>query len=248
MRVVALSLLFVFVLVGALIVTMPLSFVLDRTPAKQLGVNWASAAGTIYSGTVYGVSTGPQSIGDVSVKLDPIGLIRGRVDYDVNWSGSPGSGTASLSVGRNSIALSDLNAVVDIEPLVGLANELRRIGGSASVRSGGIVFADNACVEAAGQVSTNMLARAATSYGQSGGELAGQMSCDGSMLSIPLSGVLSEGDTVDAEIRVGLSEPSSFSSDVQTTNPELSALLTFRGFERVGDRFSYNRSIQIGEF
>ncbi|MEM6411986.1 MAG: type II secretion system protein N [Pseudomonadota bacterium] len=246
MRVFGLSFLFVIVLFVTLIATMPLGFVLDRAPMQRLGVRWSGTSGTIYSGQINGVVAGAQSIGDIAIRLDPMDLVNRKISYFVEWTGVPGSGTAGVSVGRDSVAISDLNASIDIEPLVGLAGELRRIGGTASIRSGEVLFVRDVCVEASGQVTTNVLGRAAASYGQTGSDLVGILSCDGSMLNIPLSGSVSGGDTVDAQIRVGLSEPSSFSSSVKTTNPELSALLLLRGFERVGDMLSYNRTVQIG--
>jgi len=246
MKVFGLILLFLVTLFAALVATMPLGFLLDRTPAKSLGVNWAASGGTIFSGRIRDISAGAQRIGDVQLRLDPMALTSGKIAYRIQWNGDPGSGTANLAVGRDSAAIENLNAVVDIERLVGLANDVRRIGGSASVRSGKVLFARSSCVEASGQVATNVLARAAASYGQSGGDLSGTIACDGPMLSIPLSGSSDEGDTFDAEIRVGLAEPSTFETNVMTINPELSALLSLRGFDRDEDVYSYRRAVQLG--
>ncbi|MEO0882946.1 MAG: type II secretion system protein N [Pseudomonadota bacterium] len=246
MRIITLVLLFVVTLIGSLIATMPLGFVLDRTPAKQLGVDWAQVSGTVFSGQIFGMTAGAQQIGDMTLKLSPMALVSGRVRYRIAWNGVPGSGSADLAVGRDALAVSDLNAVIDIEPLVGLDNEVRRIGGSASIRSGEVQFARNACVQASGQIATNVLARAAASYGQSGGELSGVLACDGPMLSIPLSGSSDDGDLFDAEFRIGLAEASSFATRVETSNPELSTLLTLRGFERENGILTYNRTVRIG--
>ena len=242
----ALVFLFLLVFVGAAIVTMPLSFVLERSSLEQLGLNWARASGTVLNGSVRGLSYGNQGIGDIDLRLRPAALVSGRVTYESRWSGAPGSGSAVLSAGRREIAVTDMSAVVQIENLVGLADDVRRTGGVASISDAEIRFADDACASARGRVATDVVSRAATAYGQSGTDLVGSLACDGPMLTIPLSGQADSGDVLEANVRVGLLEPSLFEAQVTTSNSDLATLLVLRGFQPISDtEFAYRRETQL---
>ncbi|MEM9670585.1 MAG: type II secretion system protein N [Pseudomonadota bacterium] len=237
---------FISTLLVTLITTMPLAFALDRLNLKRLGVNWASSSGTVFSGELTGVTVGAQPIGRIRLGLQPIDILGGKLSYQLDWAGQPGSGRGMLMAGRSEIAVQDVNGIINVEHLVGLASEIRRVGGRASIQSGRITFRNSSCALASGRIDTDVLARAAASFGQTGGELTGNMACDGSMLLLPLEGASIDGDQFTARIRVGLAEPSTFESRVQTTNAELSALLSLRGFTREGDVFTYLRSAQLG--
>ncbi|MEL7480867.1 MAG: type II secretion system protein N [Pseudomonadota bacterium] len=243
-----LFLLFVVVFFGAMILTTPLSFVLEQSGARSTGLRWDGVSGTVFNGQVSGVSFGRQPIGNVSVSIRPSDMLKGRVAYHARWSGLPSVGEATLAVGRNSVAVSDLNTTVAVEHLVGLADDVRRAGGNASISSASVTFNGRACASASGAVSTDTVSRALATYGVTGGLLSGTLSCDGPMLSLPVSGSVDTGDRIEAEMRFGFTEPSSVEARVETSSPDIGNLLAFQGFEPRDGAYVYRQEAQLGQF
>lgn len=248
MRRIVYGFLFLAVLAIVLVASMPLSFVLKRSGVSATGLNWSGAAGTVFSGEMSGVRFGAQPIGDVSLKLQPGEFVKGRVSYKVNWSGLASTGETIVGVGADTVLVSGLNASFAVEHLVGLAGDIRRSGGSATVSNASITFREQACRSAAGTVSTDTVARALTTYGISGGILTGSMACDGPMLQLPVSGETGTGDRIEALLRVGFAEPSSAEARITTEAAEVGNLLVLQGFEPSNGTYTYRREAQLGGF
>lgn len=241
-----LSGLFLVVFLISVIAAVPLSFVLQKTEARQAGMSWTDVSGTVFKGSISGARFGVQPIGRIDLRLQTGSLLQGNIAYNVAWNGVPGSGTADLALGRDRVSVTDLNALIEIKELVGLANDIRRVGGVARVSAGAVRFNEGRCEEASGQVSTDALARAAAEYGQSATDLSGVLECDGPMLRIPVRGEVSVAGALQADLRVGLVEPSSLEARIETLNPELATLLVLQGFEPSGDVYLYRREAQLG--
>lgn len=248
MRRLVYALLFVAAFAVLLVAGTPISFVLKRSGVGSTGLNWSGAAGTMFSGEMSGVSFGAQPIGDVALKLEAGELLKGRISYEITWSGLATSGRAVVGLGQDTVLLSGLNASLAVEHLVGLSDDIRRSGGSAAISNANVVFRNEACQSAAGTVSTDTVARALAAYGVSGGSLSGEMACDGPMLQLPVLGETGTGDRIEALLRVGLVEPSSVEARIATGSTEVGNLLVLQGFEPVNGTYSYRREAQLGGY
>ena len=242
MRSIFLSVLFVLVLIATLIVSAPLSYVLDKSGLRGIGLNWASAHGSVFKGEVTGLRFGPQPIGIVKLDAQFGALLKGRLKYRFELQGVAGVGVGAVTLGRNQFELSGLDAEISVSNLVGIANEVRAANGIATVQGGTLKLKNGLCETAAGEISTDLLSKFATEqYNRTAGELSGDVSCDGEMVLLQMSGALEATDTVSLHVRAGLAEVSSVQVQVQTDDPVLEAGLATYGFQAQADGYVYQQ-------
>lgn len=241
----AIGILFGVSLIGTLLVTMPLSFALERSGVRNAGLSWQSAQGTILNGSLTGVRIGVQPVGVVNLKLRPSALLTGSVSYEMQWAGGAGTGNGVVGLGAKRIAFEDVTANLQLDQLVGLVAEARRAGGRLTINAESVVLQNGDCLEAAGTVSTDAVTRFAASYGQAAGEFTGSLSCDGPMVLLDMSGDVGQ-DIATAQLRVGTAEASSLEARVEQAEPDIAAALLFYGFETDGDDVIFRQESQIG--
>lgn len=230
---------------AALVAMTPLPFILKLGKVDATGLTWSNAYGTLFDGGLDDVSFGPQRVGDVTLKMRPGALLGGRLQYSFDVSDGVGDVAGNLFVGWNKIGINETRADVDLDQLVGLKKEIRDLGGVVRVDIGEIIFANKACRSAEGQVDTDALSRVANQYGRTLSELTGSFACDGDMLSLPMQATSTQGDIVDARLRVGLSERSTAEAIVSTSDPQAALVLLSLGFSEAEGKYHFRRDRMI---
>ncbi len=245
-RTLALGFVFLVVLVGAIVASTPLSFVMERAGAEAYGLNWREARGRVWNGRLDGLAFGAQPIGDVQLRIRPGALMSGRLSYRIDWSGPPGRGTGIVTTGAGGVALEGLRAEARVEELRGLTDVVRAAGGFVRVRADVLRFSGGRCDAARGTVATDVLANLAAAVGKSFGEIQGAIACDGAMLLIPAEAVSGAGDEFEATLRAGFAETSTLKATARTADPDFAAALSSLGFDFEDDAFVYRRQANLG--
>ena len=150
MKWMAYCILVVILAVGLAVTSTPLGFVLKRSGIGTLGVGWAQAEGTITRGTISGLFTAQQAIGDVSLRFQPAAILRGHLRYRFDWGGVGGRGQGQLDLRGNGFDLTDLRLRQQVSALEGLMPPVRMIGGEIRLSDAYLHFDHAGCVDAGG--------------------------------------------------------------------------------------------------
>ena len=226
----------------AIVAFTPLSFVLERTGISDRGAVWAEAEGTILNGQISGLELQGQKIGDVSLKLRPASLLRLTPAYDVNWEGESGQGTGLVALQGQTLIATELILVQELKGIETLAAPLKAIGGHVRLDGGEVTVNRDGCVFASGEVSTNVLEKAAAQYGRQFGLLSGPLSCVEGALDLALEGRSDAADTVDFKATIDWLGRTSFDASIVTQDDEVRYVLKQIGFVESGDALTYAKS------
>lgn len=230
---------FVVLLALMLVATIPLSLALSAMGAATRGLSATRVSGTIWSGELSDASFQRVRLGDVRVRLDPLGLFLGggRVQF-VLGGRLQGRGVARLAgreVGVSRLRLSaPADALADGLPFRGT---VRLENLEARFRSG-------ACHRASGRIVLERLSLGAGAP-LPGLSLSGPAACRGGLLVAPLSG-RAAGVEVEADLQVSGAGRYQLLTRVKTTDPTLEAAMGLAGFERNLDGFNRRDHGQVG--
>ncbi|MDX2223657.1 MAG: type II secretion system protein N [Rhodospirillaceae bacterium] len=215
--------LFAAVFAVVLISTVPLGLVLGAAAPQAVGVTYQRATGTVWSGSVRGVSWAGRSWGDITVRLLPLELLRGRLDIAFDGAGAMrGAGRAGLGGGMRLNAPSltiDLAALPLSVPLAG----------RLEVTEADLVIDDDGCGRATARLATDALVRGIGPVNWSGPRLAGGARCEGADLVVALTG----GTGADAvEITLRLKPGRAFRAEfaIASTDRAVAQALPLVGF------------------
>ncbi len=235
--------LIVIFLVGAVIAAImftPLGFVLERSGATKAGAGWAQVEGTLMQGRISGFYFGSQPIGDVTLKLRPASLLSFSPVYDVQWGGAGGNGTGIVKIANESIAVTDVRLVQQVSSIEALAAPVRALGGAIRLRNGAITMSRTGCDYGQGELSTDLLSRAAQRYGREFGQIEGDLSCSDQDVVVSLAGVSERGDEVQVDGRTSFLGAAVFDVLIETRDVEVVFGLLQAGFERRDDALHYH--------
>ncbi|MEM9505232.1 MAG: type II secretion system protein N [Cyanobacteria bacterium P01_E01_bin.43] len=246
MRTLALLLIFLIILAGALIAYTPLGFVVSQSGVSAAGVGWAKVDGTLAKGRISGLYMGTQPIGDVSLTLRPMSLLTLQPSYDVQWGGAGGRGTGVLTLSRSALTGTDIRMQQEIGALEGLSGPVRAMGGSLRIADGTFRLTQTGCESASGTLSTDTLSTLAAQYGRQFGQIAGPVSCDAGAFIIAMAGDSEAGDRVEIEARAAFTGQSDFTTRIDTQDTQIIIALTQVGFQRENGQFVYRQSRGAG--
>jgi hypothetical protein len=246
MRQLALLLIFLVILVGALIAYTPLGFVVSQSGIGAAGVGWAKIDGTLTKGRISGLYMGTQPIGDVSLKLRPMSLLTLKPSYDVQWGGAGGRGTGILTLSRTALTGAEIRMQQEIGALEGLSPPVRAMGGNLRIEDGTFRLTQTGCESASGTLSTNTLSTLASQYGRQFGQISGPVSCDAGAFVIAMAGDSESGDRVEIDARAAFSGQNEFETRIVTQDTQIIIALTQVGFQRENGQFIYRQSGATG--
>ncbi|MEM6625995.1 MAG: type II secretion system protein N [Pseudomonadota bacterium] len=230
-----LILVFLVVFVSGVVANTPLGFVLDRAALGM--VTYERASGTVWRGTMTGVSAGGQDIGRIGLKAKPLSLLRGGLRYsgDVVGPAATGRGDVKLGFGR-SIYIQDVIADVRLHALESLDPRLRTAPSSLSLSIRTLALnADMSCKAADGTLTTDLLTAVGAQWSWSGPKMDGEISCNNGLLQVTLRSQPGP-DLVSADGQLGANGSFSAAARVTTTDTRLvSALETLRFRYQDGD-------------
>lgn len=93
----------------------PLATVLKFSGANERGLSWASANGSVLSGSLEGVSVRGKPLGSAKLKLAPMAILGGRLQYAVDWTGEAGRGTGQVAAGSGgSVSVREFDLDLDL--------------------------------------------------------------------------------------------------------------------------------------
>jgi hypothetical protein len=239
MRTLILGVLFVVVLALALVSQLPAAMLLERGGLRDRNVEWAAVSGTIWDARVTGLSAARQPIGEVSARLEPARLLSRQIAHKVSVSGRVMQASAQTRLALDHVGAANLHAQIQIAELYSLIPELRAIGGTVTVRDGALRVAGGRCVEASGEVSTDVIPRAAERFGRVFPPLAGALSCQDGMLRADLASIAETGERVDVEVRVSLQGAAELIARVSTEDTAFRGALGSFGFAPNGPDMIY---------
>ena len=246
MRTLLFLILFVLVLLGALVATTPLGFILQQSGIGSVGFGWAKVDGTLVKGRISGFYVGTQPLGDITLELRPMSLLTLQPTYDIQWGGAGGRGTGVLTISQNKLTGREIRMQQEISALEGLDPAVRMMGGSLRLSVGMFVMTQSGCEDASGTLSTDTLSTLAAQYGRQFGTISGPVSCEAGGFAVDMSGESEVGDRVDIDAKAYLPNGGEFTTTVETQDAQIVLALTQVGFEREDGRFVYRRSQAAG--
>lgn len=236
-RVVLLVALFAVVFGATLVAALPLGFVLERMNLADRRISWAIVQGTVWNGRVSGLYYGSQPIGDVRTSLRLRDLLRAQIAYDVDVSGPVAMGEGIVVLGQtSSIRAREVDIELRLQALTGLHANIREIGGHLNIRNGHILMDRSGCLEASGNLTSDLATNLAATFGQSWPEAAGHISCERKVLRFVMTGEGPLGEEFRGEGRIGSAE-TTLEAMIGNAGPELGYGLALIGF--VPDDGSY---------
>jgi Bacterial type II secretion system protein N. len=220
----ALVLVFACVAAFALVAMAPLSLVAGGLRLAQMGFAAQAVEGTIWAGVLRGLSFRGDQIGDVRVRVAPLGLLVGRAGLRFRVAGQV-EGGGVLQLGHRAAGLLDAELSMPSRLLAPRAP----FDGEVALHDFTALFQDGRCRKAGGQARLE-ISRIAGAPMQ-GLSLAGEAACQDGVLVVPLSGT-AQGARVEATLHIDGSGRYRLDSRVMTTDSGLGLALGMAAFER----------------
>lgn len=189
----------------ALIVFAPASLIAPLIRASGANIQYQEITGTVWRGAFHGVSTGEVFLGDIDFTLRPTALLSGRIStaFTIQDGAALGSGRVNLhllsqrvSVAQTDIAF-DLSAVRRYS-LFGIPYQ-----GRIEARDANISWSRDGCVNAAGDIRTDVLDSSSKTLVGESLLLAGPAECKSGQMHVTLRGANSQGRT---EINIAIDQ------------------------------------------
>ncbi|MEM6747408.1 MAG: type II secretion system protein N [Pseudomonadota bacterium] len=231
---------FVFIagFLASLIARFPLALALSFV---EMPVRYESVVGTIWDGEVHRLNVEGQPVGDVSLQLSALPLLTGSVKGTVRLEGDGLVAASGFVLSGRVMALRDGRANVALDRLRLTDTLGQRLRGRFEAEIDEIVFARGACRSASLRVSTDAVAETLGAFATRGFDMAGQGSCDGDDLLVPLEG---EGPDARVLATLRLSGNGRYLSGLTVTpqRRDLGLFLANYGFDRDGDSYTTSRT------
>lgn len=227
--------------VVALVATFPMSVALKAMGAASRGLAAERVSGSVWSGHLDKAQFRGLEVGDVALRLDPLGLLMGggRLRFELR---GPLQGRGVLHMRGTEAGVSGVKLS---GPATALAANLPFRG---TLRLEGVEgrFRSGVCRRARGRVIIESLSLGG-GVALPGLVLSGTAACRGNSFTAPLSG-RAAGVDVEAELQVDGQGRYRLQSRVRTTNPTLEAAMGLAGFERRLDGFNRLDQGVLGDY
>jgi hypothetical protein len=240
-RVFALSAIFLAVFAITLVVSTPLSPLLQLAAVERHGFAYDRATGTLWGGEVAGLRVGRERLGDVRVALAPRSLLAGRVRAGFQIRGAMrGRGEAEYGLDGTWL-VEEATFAVSMTDLGRLHPELKDRGGELYVAlDRAQLDARRTCLSAEGRARTDVLSRGIGGLADwRGPVLEGEIVCEAGNVVVRLAGA-DERARVVAEARIDLATGSTFIATVETADPDMRLALAALGFAEREGSFAYS--------
>ncbi len=240
MKWIAYAALFVLITALTLIVTAPLSFVMERARQSAPAISYAATTGTIWNGDVNGLRYGVQSIGNVSIRTQWTALLVGQLKSDFQLTDGGVVALGNLTAGLSgALSLNDVQVRGRTSDLMTLREEVRALDGEFTLNLSELVVKSGNCQRATGRVWTDTLGKLEPTYGWAGPELSGPISCENGKIAIRLSSPDDEADKMRAELLIGLDATGTFRAEIDNPTNDVAQAATILGFVTIGDQMVY---------
>lgn len=223
--------LFVFLAVARL----PLSVALDLAGIRAQGVDWSAASGTVWNGTIAGVSLDGYPIGAVTQRTHFLPLLTGRVVSDVAIAGRPVNGEGRVSLAGQRVSLSDAAFLIDLAAYDVVDAFGAPLRGAIRLETDNLQLRGERCQAGVVSLWTDSMTYSARAWGGDGFPLAGTATCgDDGVLRLSLTG---EGNGQTVAITGTLDPSLDYLAEVRAGGLEedVATGLMLYGFEQSGD-------------
>jgi hypothetical protein len=227
--------------IGGGVAFAPLSAALSLTGAAASGLRWASAEGTVLSGTVRGLTLDGKPFGDAALDFSPSGLLSASIQYTVDWNGPQGSGTGKISFAPGpTVSLRDYTLSIDLAELEQAALWIRQSGGRVDLTGDVLRAGPAGCLSAEGMARSDVLERNRDILGSGWSPMQGTLRCDGEALIIPMTSENQTGTRFQSVLRLAPNQTGHFEARVTGIVPrELAFALPIAGFTLQGQDYVY---------
>ena len=171
---------FSIVFLGAAVLTLPASFLLNRLPLEKSSLSYTTAYGTAWQGGVKGAVLGPLSLGHVIYRVSQVSALIGSVRANIFVRSAAVEGQANVTMGPSRLQVSDAKAMFDVSQIPFLTP----ISGRLDVSLNTLDIASGWCVAADGD--STITGRVQVAYNQSI-SLTGPIVCKGGAVTSTLS-------------------------------------------------------------
>lgn len=236
MRIYLYGALILVVAVVAGLVFLPTAYVMVQVSKQEPSIYYSRASGSVWNGQVRSLRYGVQPLGDLSFEANPMSLLTGQLASSTRLSGGAlsGRGLVETSLG-GTFQLEQLSLTGTTDGLISLIPDIRDLNGEFNLVLREARFRDNECLEANGQVWTDILTRIEQGWGWAGPELEGPISCENGDLLMQLQGETTDGEAVNVRLLAGMDASGEFEARVTNAMPDTSRALTALGFLAEGD-------------
>lgn len=238
------TLIVILLLIAALVVGaafVPLEALLNSTGARDQGVNWTSAKGSVFSGRVEGLTVKGTQYGTADLRLVPAALPQRKITYDVDWTGPNGIGTSKVTMAAsNQIELTDYAIDLDLATFANSARWIERSGGRVKLEGSLMRFTDGKCAEVDGKASSDVLERNREALGAGWSPLEGALSCEDGALVVPLMSENTSGTRFGAVLKAAPGARTKFEARLSgKISRPMAFALPLAGFARDGEEFVF---------
>jgi hypothetical protein len=162
------------------------------------GVKARAALGTIWRGSVEGLSLSGLAVGDVSFTMSPSSLLQLQPAFRFKIQG-PVFGSGRVKIGLNGDTLISTN--ISTQSLGGLTVMGAPFDGKTTADIERLHFGRNGCRDAQGRIETAALSTALKRVGGRELPLSGTLSCDAGSVVVKLQGINQDGN-LSIELRL----------------------------------------------
>jgi hypothetical protein len=203
-------------------------------------VAFADVSGTIWNGSIEGLSAAGVPLGDVTFKLSPFSLLTlsPRVALSAQDGAILGRGIVSVEHG-NRLSLSDVNMRIDLGATAPSGVLGQPAQGTAEITIDRLRFSQkNGCGLAQGTIFTDVLNAPAQRYDLPELPLAGSLTCDGNTLVIAMTGENNRAET-QMTVRILPNLTYEVTAVARSDEDDVSSALKFFGFEDQNGELTY---------
>ena len=230
--------------IGGAVWMFPMSMAAEFAAKQVPDFKYASATGSVWDGKLTDVSYGEQKIGDLTVKADLMQALTGKAAGQLGLvrQGFTGSTGIVWPVGKKDVTLSSLKVGGDVVNVPGMPGVVAMSGGKFTLELKNLVFANNICQTASGEVWTDALAKL-NERGWTGPELRGPVTCTEGKIQVQASGKAATGEDVLAVMNISSHLDMKMTAKVVgAQGPAIQALIDM-GFKPEGDGLVIRQSI-----
>ncbi|MEQ8507463.1 MAG: type II secretion system protein N [Rhodospirillaceae bacterium] len=228
---------FSIVFLGAAVLTLPASFLLNRLPLEKSSLSYTTAYGTAWQGGVKGAVLGPLSLGHVIYRVSPVSALTGSVRANIFVRSAAVEGQANVTMGASRLQVSDARATFDVSK----TTLLIPISGRLDVSLNTLDIASGRCVAADGDATITGRVQVADNQSIS---LTGPIVCKGDAVTSTLSGALGTNPMV-LEIVQGEAGTVNVLIKIEGLNEEQGLRASVFGFVKTGSSYEFAQTLQV---
>jgi hypothetical protein len=229
---------------GAAVWLFPMSMAADFASKQAPEFKYASASGSVWDGKLTEVAYGKQKIGDLTVKTELLSTFTGKASGQLGLvrKGFTGATDIIWPIGGKDVTLNNLKVGGDVVNVPGMPGVVAMSGGKFTLELKNLVFANNICQTASGEVWTDALAKL-NERGWVGPELRGPVTCSGGKIQVEASGRAPTGEDVVAFLTISSRLDMDMTASVMNVQGPAIKALTEMGFKQEGSSMVIRQSI-----